>query len=323
VAEQLDPQAQALLEVMRAVGAPELHTLTVEEAREQMRAALLTRGEPLALHRVEDLLVPAPHGALPLRLYRPGPGVLPVALFLHGGGWTVNDIDTHDRLCRRIAERSGWLLASLDYRRAPEHPHPAALEDARLAYGWLLENADRLEGDVALTAFVGESSGATTAAALTLLLRDQGAPLPAFQILAYPLTDVPGRWPSHEQRGTGYTLDRPLIDWFIEQYRPPGYDPADPYREPYLFPLAAPDLGGLPPAFVMTAEFDPLRDEGVAYAERLAAAGVPVEHLHAEDQMHGFLLLDRAIDRAGALIDHLADALAASGTGRNPGAAAR
>jgi acetyl esterase/lipase len=315
VAAQLDPQAQALLEVMRAVDAPALHTLPVEQAREQVHAALLTRGEPLALHSVEDLCLPASHGARPLRLYRPRPGVLPIALFLHGGGWTLNDIDTHDRLCRRIARRSGWLLASLHYRRAPEHRHPAALEDARLAYGWLLEHAARLEADASLTALVGESSGASIAAALTLQLRDTGAPQPAFQVLAYPMTDVPGRWPSHEERGSGYTLDRPLLEWFLEQYRPLAHDPADPYRDPYLFPLAASDLGGLPPALVMTAEFDPLRDEGTAYAGRLAAAGVAVEHLHAEDQMHSFLLLDRAINRAGELIDHLADALAARPSG--------
>jgi acetyl esterase len=311
VAAQLDPQAQTLLDVMRAVDAPAPYTLPVEQAREQMRAALLTRGEPLELHRVEDLRLPASHGARPLRLYRPSPGVLPIALFLHGGGWTLNDLDTHDRLCRRIARRSGWLLASLHYRRAPEHRHPAALDDARLAYTWLLEHAARLEGDASLTALVGESSGANTAAALTLQLRDAGAQQPAFQVLAYPVMDVPGRWPSHEERGSGYTLDRPLLLWFLEQNLPPDHDPADPYRDPYLFPLAAPDLGGLPPALVMTAEFDPLRDEGIAYAERLTAAGVSVEHLHAEDQMHGFLLLDRVIDRAGELIDHLADALAA------------
>jgi acetyl esterase len=313
VTAQLDPQAQALLEVIQAVGAPAFHTLSVEQARVQSRAALLTRAEPRALHSVEDLLLPTSHGARPVRLYRARPGVLPIALFLHGGGWTLNDLDTHDRLCRRIASRSGWLLASLDYRRAPEHRHPAALEDARMAYGWLLENATRVEGDASLTALVGESSGAATVAALTLLLRDTGAPQPAFQVLAYPLTDVPGRWPSYEERSTGYTLDRPLVQWFVEQYRPATFDPADPYRDPYLFPLGAPDLAGLPPALVMTAEFDPLRDEGIAYAQRLAAAGVAVEHLHAADQLHGFLLLDRAIDRAGTLIDHLADALAARG----------
>ncbi len=313
--KQLDPEAQVLLDVMQAVGAPALHTLPVEQARAQMRAALLTRGQPLALHHVEDVRLPSPHGALPLRLYRPGSGVLPIALFLHGGGWALNDIDTHDALCRRIAKRSGWLLASLDYRRAPEHPHPAALQDARLAYNWLLANAASLEGDPALVALVGESSGANTAAALTLQLRDTGAPPPAFQILAYPPMDVPGRWPSYQERGSGYTLDRPLVHWFVEHNRPADFDPADPYRDPYLFPLGAPDLGGLPPALVMTAEFDPLRDEGIAYAERLAAAGVPVEHLHADDQMHGFLMVDRAIARAGELIDRLADALAARARG--------
>jgi acetyl esterase len=305
--KQLDPQAQALLEVMRAAGAPQLHTLPVEQAREQMRAAFVTRGEPLPLHDVRDVSLPTPDGTLRLRLYRPLPGPLPIALFLHGGGWTLNDVDTHDRLCRRIAKRAGWLLASLDYRRAPEHRHPAPLQDAHLAYRWLLDNAERLAGDSSHTAILGESSGATTAAALTLLLRDLGAPLPTFQALAYPPTDVPGRWPSHEQRGTGYTLDRPLLDWFLDNYLPATHDP----RDPYLFPLAASDLSGLPPTLVMTAEFDPLRDEGIAYAERLAAAGVPVEHLHADDQMHGFLMVDRAIARAGELIDRLADSLAA------------
>jgi acetyl esterase len=311
VTKQLDPEAQALLDVMHAVGAPAPNTLPVEQAREQARAALLTRGQPLALHHVEDVRLPSPDGVLALRLYRPRPGVLPIALFLHGGGWTLNDIDTHDALCRRIAKRSGWLLASLDYRRAPEHRHPAALEDARLAYDWLLDSAPRLESNPELVALIGESSGASTAAALALLLRDTGSPPPAFQILAYPPVDVPGRWPSYQERSSGYTLERSLMHWFVEQNLPPDFDPTDPYRDPYLFPLGAPDLGGLPPALVMTAEFDPLRDEGIAYAKRLAAAGVPVEHLHVDDQMHGFLMVDRAVARAGELIDYLADALAA------------
>jgi acetyl esterase len=311
VIKQLDHQAQMLLDVMRAVGAPALYTLPLEQARAQARAALLTRGQPLALHHVEDVRLPSPHGALALRLYRPGPGVLPFALFLHGGGWVLNDLDTHDRLCRHIAHRSGWMIAALDYRLAPEHRHPAAIEDAHFAYGWLLENATQLQGDASLTAVVGESAGGAIAAALTLQLRDAGAPRPAFQVLAYPGVDLPGRWPSHAERGTGYTLDSGLVKWSLDQYLPPDFDPTDPYRDPYLFPLAAPDLSGLPPALVMTAEFDPLRDEGIAYAERLTAAGVQVEHVHAEDQMHGFLMVDRAVARAGQLIDRLADALAA------------
>jgi acetyl esterase len=303
---QLDPEAEVLLEVMRAAGTAQPYRLPVEEAREQMRAALVTKGEPIALCRVENGLLPTPHGGLSMRLYRPAEGVLPIALFLHGGGWTLNDLDTHDRLCRRIAGRSKWLVASLDYRRAPEHKHPAALEDAHIAYRWLLDNADRIEGDRSRLALVGESSGGTTAACLTLLLRDLGAPMPVLQILAYPLTDRYGRWPSYQERGTGYMLDQAFLRWCLGNYIPTGRDLDDPY----LFPLAAPDLSGLAPALVITAEFDPLRDEGIAYAQRLETAGVVVEHLHAGDQMHGFLLTDRAIARAGALIDRLADGLA-------------
>ena len=323
MAAQLDPEAQALLDVMQAAGAPQPHTLAVPAAREQMRAALVTRGEPLAVREVRDLRLPSPHGPLPLRVYRPQGGTLPVALFLHGGGWTLNDVDTHDRLCRRIARRSGWLVASLDYRRAPEHRHPAPLIDAQTAYRWLRDNLGELDGEVSCSAVIGESAGATTAAALTLLLRDAGAPLPSMQVLAYPVMDVPGRWPSYSERGRGYTLDEPQIRWFFEQYLGSGHPLSDPEGvsdadagapvadDPYLLPLTAPDLSGLPPALVMTAEFDPLRDEGVAYARRLAEAGVAVRHVHAEDQMHGFLLLDRGIARAGELIDTLGDALAA------------
>jgi acetyl esterase len=304
---QLDPEAEALLEVMRAVGTAQPYTLPVEEAREQMRAALMTKGEPIALHSVEDTSLPTPHGDLAMRLFRPTAGTLPIALFLHGGGWTLNDLDTHDRLCRRIARRSGWLLASLDYRRAPEHTHPAALEDAHVAYRWLLDNAERIEGNPSRLALVGESSGGTTATCLALLLRDLGAPMPILQVLAYPLTDMRGNWLSHDERGTGYTLDRESVRWFVTNYVPDSHHLADAY----VFPLAASDLSGLAPTFIMTAEFDPLRDEGIAYAQRLAAAGVSVEHIHVEDQMHGFLLQDRAVTKAGALIDRLADALVA------------
>ncbi len=307
MSHQLDPEAAALLEVMRAAGMAQPYELPVEEARERMRAALVTKGEPIALHNVEDGSLPTAHGELPVRFYRPVAGTLPVALFLHGGGWILNDLDTHDRLCRRIARRSGWLIASLDYRRAPEHKHPAALEDAHLAYRWLLDNAERIGADRSCIAVVGESSGGTTAACLTLLLRDLGLRMPDLQVLAYPMADMCDRWPSYRERGAGYTLDREFAQWSFRNYVPVVHDP----ESPYLVPLAASDLSGLPPTFMMTAEFDPLRDEGIAYAQRLAEAGVEVEHLHVEDQMHGFLLLDRAIVKAGALIDRLADVLAA------------
>lgn len=305
MSHQLDPEAQGLLDVMRAGGIPQPYALPVEQARESMRAALMTRGDPIPLHSVQDMALPTPHGELAMRLYRPSEGALPTALFLHGGGWVLNDLDTHDRLCRRIARRSGWLLASLDYRRAPEHKYPAALEDAQLAYRWLLDNPAKIGGDARGVALVGESSGATIAACLSILLRDLGAPTPAYQILAYPVTDMLGRWPSCEERGTGYTLDMEFIRWAWRNYAPAEDRPEDPY----LLPMAADNLSGVAPTLVMTAEFDPLRDEGVAFADRLKAAGVAVEHLHVEDQMHGFLLLDRAVAKAGALIDRLADAL--------------
>lgn len=304
---QLDPDAQALLEVMSAVGAPQAYEVSVEQARQQARAALIDRGAPIPLQDAQQITLPTPHGPLAMRLFRPAAGILPVALFVHGGGWTVNDLDTHDRLCRLIARRSGSLVAALDHRRAPEHRHPAALEDAHLAYRWLLDNADRLEVDSSAVALVGESSGASTAACLSLLLRDLGAPLPVYQVLAYPMAGAFEDWSSYGERGTDYTLDLKFVRWALANYLPDGHDP----RDPYVLPLASGDLSGLPPTLVMTAEFDPLRDEGIALAQRLASAGVSVERIHAEDQMHGFLLLDRAIAKAGALIDRLADALAA------------
>jgi len=308
---RLDPQAQDLLDVIGAAGLAPIHTLSVTDARERMRATLISAAEPLALTGVQDVSLATPSGALRLRLYRPHDGVLPVALFLHGGGWTLNDIDTHDDLCRRLAKRSGWLLASLDYRRAPEHKHPAVLQDAYQAYRWLLDNAGPIGCDPTCRAVVGESSGGTIAASLTLLLRDGGAPMPSYQVIAYPLMDALDIRPSRSERGRGYILDSDQVRWFLDNYLPVDCDPADPY----LFPLASRDLSGLPPALVMTAEFDPLRDEGVEYAEKLAQAGVTVEHLHADDQMHGFLMLSRAVARAGQLVDHVADALASHRAG--------
>ena len=311
----LDRDAQVILEAIAAFGQPHLATLSVAEARERVRAALIPKGEPLALRSVQDVSLQTPSGALRLRLYRPADGRLPVALFLHGGGWTVNDVDTHDALCRHLAKRSGWLLASLDYRRAPEHKHPAALEDAQLAYRWLLDNAASIGCDPSCRALVGESSGGTIAASLTVLLRDLGAPMPDYQVLAYPVTDIFDRWPSYAERGTGYILDRALMQWYFGHCLTTG----SAAEKPYFMPLATEDVSRLPPTLILTAEFDPLRDEGIAYAQRLAAGGVAVEHVHASDQMHGFLLLGRVVPSAGALIDRTADALARVRAVRAPG----
>lgn len=318
----LDRDAQAVLDAIAASGTPHLATLSVEEVRARVRATLISKGSPLPLRSVRDVSLPTPRGALRVRLYRPAAGRLPVALFLHGGGWTINDIDTHDELCRRLATRSGWLLASVDYRKAPDHKHPAALEDAHLAYRWLLDNAESLGCAASPRALLGESSGAMLAASLSVLLRDLGGPIPDRQMLAYPMTDGFDRWPSYRERGTGYILDRALMRWYFDHFLPADATAKDPY----LLPLAAGNLSGLPATLILTAEFDPLRDEGIAYAKRLAEANVPVEHVHASDQMHGFLLLGRALPKASALVDRVADWLAmtpaagrptASGPGRS------
>ncbi|MFL5913045.1 MAG: alpha/beta hydrolase [Gaiellaceae bacterium] len=306
---ELDDNARMVLDVIAASGDPHLSTLSVDEARRRVRASLVAKGPPLPLRGVEDLSLPTPCRSLQVRFYRPESGRLPVALFLHGGGWTVNDLDTHDELCRRLARRSGWLIASLDYRRAPEHKHPAPLEDAYVAYRWLLDNAESIGGEPERLAVVGESSGGMTVATLTILLRDLGAPMPVQQVLAYPVTDVFDRSASYAERGTGYILDRELMRWYFDNYLGPDCTA----ETPYLYPLATEDLSGLPPTFVLTAEFDPIRDEGIAYVKRLADAGVPVEHMHASDQMHGFLLLGRVVPKAASLVDRTADVLARAG----------
>ena len=302
----LDRDAQAVLDAVAASGAPHLSTLSVGEARTRVRAALVSKRPSLPLHSVQDVRLPTPSGPLRVRVYRPTEGTLPAALFFHGGGWTVNDLDTHDELCRRLAQQSGWLFASVGYRKAPDSKHPAAIEDAHLAYRWLRDHAGALGCAGSPIAFVGESSGATIATSLSALLRDLGAPLPDRQVLAYPMTDAFDRWPSYRERGTGYILDRALMRWYFDHFWPPGATT----EAPYLVPLATPDLSGLPPTLILTAEFDPLRDEGIAYAKRLADAGVPVDHVHVADQMHGFLLLERAVPAAAALVDRVAAWLA-------------
>jgi len=304
---QLDPQAQSLLEAMKASGQPPLFTLPVPDARRARRRQLVVHPPRVQIANVEDDLVPGPLGGIPLRWYRPSPEAgLPVALYFHGGGWAVDDLDTHDHLCRRLASRSQAVVVSVAYRRGPEHPYPAAVEDAYAATQWVAAAGRERGADPARLAVAGDSAGGNLATVATLLCRDRRGPAVRFQALAYPVTDYwqAGR-ASYDQYAEGYTLSRDFMKWTFQQYLPDSFDRADPY----LFPLRAADLSGLPAALIVTAEFDPLRDEGRAYAERLRAAGVAVEHLHLDDQMHGFLLQETAVDRARDAVDHFADAL--------------
>jgi acetyl esterase len=309
---QLDPQAQSLLEAMNAAGPAPIFTLPVPDARRARRRQLVVDPPRLEMVKVEDDLVPGPLGGIPLRWYRPSPkpqepeGELPVTLFFHGGGWTVDDLDTHDHLCRRLASRSQAMVVSVAYRRGPEHPYPAAVEDAYAAAGWVAAVGRERGVDPTRLAVAGDSAGGNLATVVALLCRDRRGPAVRFQALAYPVTDhwQAGR-ASYDQYAEGYTLSREFMQWAFQHYLPDGLDRADPY----VFPLRAADLSGLPPALIVTAEFDPLRDEGRAYAQRLRAAGVAVEYLHLDDQMHGFLLQEATVDRARQAVDHFADAI--------------
>jgi acetyl esterase len=298
----LDPQAQALLDAAAAAQLPPVYRVPTAEARRRMHAAF-TAGEPEPIAVQRDLVIPGPAGGIPLRLYRDTPHARqPVILFFHGGGWTVNDLDTHDRLCSLIAKGSGATVVSVDYRRSPEHKYPAAVEDAYTALQWVVTNDGEVAIDRRRVAVVGDSSGATLAATTCLLARDRRGPQISYQVLLYPVTDyVRPESLSYSERASGYSLDREFMEWAWRNYLPALWDREDPY----LFPLRA-SLQGLPPALVLTAEFDPLRDDGLQFAEQLRDSGVDVEHVHFDDQMHGFAMQTRTIARAKEAVDRMA-----------------
>lgn len=241
-------------------------------------------GEGEVVARVEDRELPGPGGALRARVYSPASEDPPPAvLYLHGGGWVVGSIVGVDAACRALANRAGVVVVSLEYRLAPEHPYPAALEDAEAALAWLAEHAGELGGDAARLAVAGDSAGANVATVLARRTRDSGGPPIAFQLLVYPATDAAMDTRSYEQFGSGFGLDRDAMAGSWDAYR--GDVPAE---DPGISPLRAADLAGLPPGLVITAENDPLRDEGEAYAQRLREAGVETQSVRLAGMVHGF-----------------------------------
>ena len=289
----LDPQARALIDLMVEKGVPPTHTLTPAQARAFYRDRRgFTQPEPPVMAEVRDLRA----GDVPLRLFRPvvTDQALPVLLYLHGGGWTIGDLDTHDVLCRQLAREAGCAVVSVDYRMGPEHRFPAAVEDCVQAFGWVLSHAVDLKLDPGRTAVGGDSAGGNLAAALCLVQRDAGQPLPGFQLLIYPATDMRAVAPSHTTNGQGYMLTNDSIAWYRGNYIA---DPAD-WADWRASPLLAASHAGLPPALVLTAGFDPLRDEGLQYANALSAAGVPTQYVCFERQIHGFITMGRVIEEA-------------------------
>jgi acetyl esterase len=215
-------------------------------------------------------------------------------VFFHGGGGVVNCIETHDAICRRLVNGGECIIVSVEYRLGPECKFPAALDDAYYATRWVADNAATINGDPSRIAVGGDSSGAGLAAGVALLARDRGGPELVYQLMMYPVTDyyLPGT-PSYEANGKGYSLTKAAMIWFFENYLPKDFD----RKNPYLFPLQAKDLSGLPPAHIITAEYDPLRDEGEQYAERLRKAGVPAKLKRYEGMMHGFIIAAKFLDK--------------------------
>jgi acetyl esterase len=306
----LDPQARMLLDQLEALGGPPLSQQTPEEARAGFAALAAVAGPPEDPVPTEDRSIPGPSGEIPVRIYRPeSDRPLPVVVYFHGGGWVIGDISSHDTTCQRLASGVPAIVVSVDYRLAPEHRFPAAVDDCDVATSWVSTHATEFGGDPARLAVAGDSAGGNLAAVVALHARDADGPAIAFQLLIYPGTDMTRSLPSHTENGTGYLLDSDTIGWFMDNY----LADADP-RHPDASPLFAEDLSGLPPALVVTAEFDPLRDEGEAYAERLRQAGGRVTTSRYNGMIHGFYGLDSVFDAAkratGETVEALREALA-------------
>jgi len=309
----LDPQVRAVLEDLARLALPPINAIPATEARQQYRdSRALLRPPAPSLPHVIDLRTSEDAGAVPLRVYRPADGMLPALVFFHGGGWVVGDLDTHDVVCRQIASQSGAIVIAVDYRLAPEHPFPAAIDDAWAATRWIAVHATELGVDASRLAVGGDSAGGDLATVVALMARDAGGPLLRYQVLIYPVTDLSVDQPSPND-GVGYGLTRDLMRWYAVQYAPAREHRLD-WR---ASPLLAPSLQRLPPALVITAAVDPLRDEGDAYARRMEEAGVAVDSVCLGGMVHGFLTMGGRIDTANRTVSIVATALAqALGTRR-------
>jgi acetyl esterase len=303
----LDPAVNIILDQLNGSAGPKLHDLAPEQARTFFDSMRLPSPE-IALERVEDRTLPGPGGEIPVRVYqRDAVSGRPGLVYFHGGGWVIGSLETHDATCRELADRTGCVVVSVDYRLAPEHPYPAAAEDCYAATAWVASNAASLGIDPSRLAVGGDSAGGNLAAVVSLMARDRNGPALRFQLLVYPIADCNFETSSYADNAEGYLLERDAMRWFWDNYVP------DPKQrlEPYAAPLRADDLSGLPDALVITAEFDPLRDEGEAYAERLARAGIGATQSRYEGMIHGFFAFGAIVERANEAMAEAAGALRA------------
>jgi len=299
----LHPQARALLDLVEKSGLPATHTLSPADARRYYRdRRAFSQPQPPQVASVTDLTAPGPAGPIGLRLYRPL-GSWPVQrlgvlVYFHGGGWVIGDLDTHDTLCRELANGSGCAVVSVDYRMGPEHRFPGAVDDCIAATHWVRDNADRLGVDPARLAVGGDSAGGNLAAVVSIAARNAGQPAIRFQLLIYPATDMRRQHPSHTTNGQGYLLTSDTMAYFHDHY----IDDARHDLDWRASPLLCEDLSQLPPALVLTVGYDPLRDEGIDYAQRLSQAGVRCTLASFERQIHGFITMGRVIDEARSAV---------------------
>lgn len=307
---QLNPQMKAILDQAAASGARPFHSMTPVEARQGITALLEPfNAAPEKVAKSEKRSIPGPGGQIPVQIYTPeGHGPFPVLVYFHGGGWTIGTIESWDSLCRSLCNASGCVTVSVDYRLAPEHKFPAGPEDCYAATDWVVKNAASIGGDPARVAVAGDSAGGNLAAAVALMARDRGGPKVAFQLLIYPVTDAGLKTPSQQQfQDDGYILSKKDMIWFWGHYIGSDKDKTNPYASP----IEAKSLRGLPPALVVTASFDPLRDEGETYAARLQEAGVKTECIRYEGVTHGFVLMATVLDEARKAIADMGAALKA------------
>jgi acetyl esterase len=304
----LDPDAAAVFKAFQEAGRPPYETLSPAEAREfYLQGRVVTNPEPPELKSVQPLAIPAPHGSIAARIYTPiklrqAGGLAACLVFFHGGGWVIGDLDSHDVVCRKLADEGQLIVISVDYRLAPEHKFPAAVDDAIAATKWVAANAKQFGVDASRLMVGGDSAGGNLAAVVAISARDGNGPAIAGQVLIYPATDFAMTHPSHSEPETSILLTHSVIKWFSDHYLNGSTDIHD-WR---ASPARAGTLIGLPPAYVLTAGGDPLRDEGDEYAQRLKEAGVPVTYRHFPGQFHGFFTMGKLLQQANVAASEIA-----------------
>lgn len=306
----LDPQTKALLDLIIEKGVPPTHLLTPEDARKMYsERRFYSQPDAPEMALVEDVTIPGPGSPLKIRCYRPIKSnvqdTLPALIYYHGGGCVIGDLDTHDVLCRELSNLAQIAVLSVDYRLAPENPFPAAADDCIEATQWIHHHASQLNIDADRISVGGDSAGGNLAAVVCIALREEKNFKPAFQLLIYPMTDARAQTPSMTSNGEGYLLTKEAVAYYHNHYMPNHADRLTWKASPLL----AKDLSNLPPALVITAGYDPLRDEGLYYADKLSAAGVPTQYICFERQIHGFILMGRILDEANTAVKMCAQAL--------------